>query len=104
LYNGSENYLKGEFMEIVKKYNLPDLAAKAGIFSCCLAILALTIGSPLYLGAKIDNFRSEIHGEMNDFRNDMYKEMKDFHGRLERQDAEFKAGILNLNERVREAK
>lgn len=31
----------------------------------------------------------------------IYQEMKDFHGRLERQDAEFKSGILLLEEKIK---
>ena len=58
-------------MEKNKRYELADIVAKASIISACFAILAITIGSPLYLGNKIDNLRS-----------DMYEEMKDFHGRL----------------------
>ena len=50
-----------------------NIAAVCGIWSTMIALLAVCVVSPLYLGAKIDNFRS-----------DMYQEMKDFHGRLER--------------------
>ena len=33
--------------------------------------------------------------------NEIYQEMKDFHGRLERQDAEFKARLCAIEERIK---
>lgn len=58
-------------MKLEAKMNLADIGIKCGIMSICVAILAITIGSPLYLGNKIDNLRR-----------DMQQDMKDFHGRL----------------------
>ncbi|NGX57252.1 MAG: hypothetical protein K940chlam3_00138 [Chlamydiae bacterium] len=58
-------------MEKKLKLDWADLAVKATVLSACLAILAVSIASPLYLGSKIDSFKSE-----------MYQEMRDFHGRL----------------------
>lgn len=63
---------------IMEKTSWSDLAAKASIISVCVAILGVTIGSPIYLGNKIESFRSEVKQDMNEFR----REMKDFHGRL----------------------
>lgn len=60
-----------------KWHKLADIAVVAGIWSTMLALLAVCALSPLYLGAKIDNFRST-----------MYQEMKDFHGRLERHECD----------------
>jgi hypothetical protein len=53
------------------KIDWMNLAAICGIWSTMITILAVCIASPLYLGSKIDNFRSQ-----------MYEEMKDFHGRM----------------------
>lgn len=71
------------------KNTLADIGLKCGIMSVCVAILAITIGSPLYLGNKIENLRRDFHqdmnvfqGEMKQFRETWAKESKDFHGRL----------------------
>ena len=48
--------------------------------------------------------RTEANADRRDIMNilkEMKEEMKDFHGRLERQDAEFKAGLLLLEEKFR---
>jgi len=66
-----------------------NAAIVAGIWSTVIGILAITLGSPFYLGNKIDNIRTEMYSfrtamtdEFNIFRKDMADEMKDFHGRL----------------------
>jgi hypothetical protein len=58
----------------------------------------LTVGG-LFLWSRTEGNadRREIMGILIEMKN----EMKDFHGRLERQDAEFKAGFLRLEERTR---
>jgi hypothetical protein len=48
--------------------------------------------------------RAEANADRRDIMNilrEMKEEMKDFHGRLERQDAEFKSGLLLLEEKFR---
>ena len=72
-----ENVMKSE-----NKIALADVGVKFGIMSVCVAILAITIGSPLYLGNKIDNLRRAMHQDMKDFRETWAQESKDFHGRL----------------------
>lgn len=64
-----------------------------GLIGGIATVLALFLAPMFYLGSKIDKIREE-----------MYQENKDFHGRLERQDAEFKAGILILNQKIQERK
>lgn len=61
-----------------------------GIIGGIATLLAFFLAPMFYLGAKIDKLREDMH-----------QEMKDFHGRLEHQDAEFKAGLLLLEERMR---
>lgn len=41
-------------------------------------VFGLILAPMFWLGAKLDAFRQEMHGDMNEFRN----EMKHFHGRL----------------------
>jgi hypothetical protein len=64
------------------KMNWPDLAAKASVTSVCVAILGITIGSPIYLGNKIDNKIDGLRTEMHIDRENRAAESKDFHGRL----------------------
>lgn len=70
---------------MVKKFNWQDFSARMSILSTCLAFLAISIGSPIYLGSKIDGLRSDV-----------YKEMKDFHGSLVRIDIESKLRMEDL--------
>lgn len=49
-----------------------------GLVGGIATFLALMLGPMFYLGAKIDNFKTEIRQDMNSFR----VEMKDFHGRI----------------------
>ena len=69
-------------MKTENKIAMADIGVKAGIMSVCVAILAITIGSPLYLGNKIDNLRRDMQNDMKTFREEWAKESKDFHGRL----------------------
>lgn len=51
-----------------KKENVMEIC---GIIGGIATVMALTLGPMFYLGAKIDNFKDQMH-----------EEMKDFHGRL----------------------
>lgn len=59
-------------------------------------IIALTIVLVTVLGATIP-----LYIQANSQINAIHQEIKDFHGRLERQDAEFKAGLLIIEERMK---
>jgi len=69
-------------MDKARRYELGDLAARCSIVSACLAILAVSIGSPFYLGNKIDSFRAEMRQEMRQEMGEFRAELKDYHGRL----------------------
>lgn len=63
-------------------------------------IISLTIVMVTVLGSTIPLY---LHSESKSsaFQTVMYQEMKDFHGRLEKQDAEFKTGMLLIEEKIR---
>lgn len=61
-----------------------------------LAVLAFTtLGTTITLFLHSDSKMDEYRKEALNLRNEMLQESKDFHGRLERQDAELKAFLMN---------
>lgn len=64
-----------------------------------LALMSLGTTITLFLWARSEARadQQEIREEFRHFSNMMAQEVKDFHGKLERQDAEFKAFLMNKN-------
>ena len=70
-----------------------DLVSLITILGGFFGLLSVMVSFFLFLANKIDAIRADIQ-----------KEMTDFHGRLERQDAEFKAGFLLMEEKYHQLK
>ena len=48
-----------------------------GVIGGLATLIALFLGPMLYLGAKIDSFRKEVHTDMNEFRKKVVEKAKE---------------------------
>jgi hypothetical protein len=71
------------------------------VFISVLAVVVANLGTVIALHFHLDKKIDENRKETNNILQSIAQEMKDFHGRLERQDAEFKSGLLLIEERMR---
>lgn len=74
-----------------------DWTIVVSVFAAIVTNLGTVIAFYLHLDKKVEESRKET----NDILKAIANEMKDFHGKLERQDAEFKTGLLLIEERMR---
>jgi hypothetical protein len=86
-------------VKLESKINWPELAAKATVISVCVAILGVSISSPLYLGSKIDNKIDGLRNEMRDFREKWAAESKDFHEKWAAESKDFHGRLCAIEER-----
>ena len=83
-----------------------DLTVIFTIVISCLGSVAAIIGSNIalisWLRADMKSFENKIETKLDSWKDQINSEMRDFHGRLERQDAEHKASMQNIDLRFKQ--